>query len=164
MIELYQFAPHWACPMPARFGRSWRPICAWQGCPTPRPLYAQTLQSAPKGKLPYIPRRRTHHCRQQPHHRLSQVHLWRRAGRWLTQPACPGSGGSACWREHLYWAVLYTRWIEPEGWAMTRPRFADLPAPLAGWCHRWRAAAWRASCTATAWGATAQQRSTPGLR
>ena len=33
--------------------------------------------------------------------------------------------------EHLYWAALYTRWIEPAGWALTRPAFfGNLPAPL----------------------------------
>jgi glutathione S-transferase len=33
--------------------------------------------------------------------------------------------------EHLYWAVLYDRWITPQGWAMTRPGFfGTLPWPL----------------------------------
>jgi glutathione S-transferase len=33
--------------------------------------------------------------------------------------------------ENLYWAVVYTRWIEPAGWELTRASFfANLPAAL----------------------------------
>ena len=33
--------------------------------------------------------------------------------------------------ENLYWAVVYTRWIEPAGWAMTKPAFfGSMPVPL----------------------------------
>lgn len=33
--------------------------------------------------------------------------------------------------ENLYWAVVYTRWIEPDGWAKTKPAFfGALPVPL----------------------------------
>jgi glutathione S-transferase len=34
--------------------------------------------------------------------------------------------------ENLYWAVLYTRWVDAAGWAVTRPAFfGTLSAPLA---------------------------------
>jgi glutathione S-transferase len=33
--------------------------------------------------------------------------------------------------ESLYWAVVYTRWVDPKGWAITRAAFFDkLPIPL----------------------------------
>ena len=33
--------------------------------------------------------------------------------------------------ENLYWAVLYSRWMEPQGWAMTKDAFfGTLPLPL----------------------------------
>jgi glutathione S-transferase len=33
--------------------------------------------------------------------------------------------------EHLYWAVVYTRWVEPAGWALTKAAFFDkMPVPL----------------------------------
>lgn len=33
--------------------------------------------------------------------------------------------------EHLYWALMYSRWIEPAAWAITKKTFfAHLPAPL----------------------------------
>jgi hypothetical protein len=33
--------------------------------------------------------------------------------------------------ENLYWAVVHTRWIDPQGWEKTRPAFfGSLPGPL----------------------------------
>jgi len=34
--------------------------------------------------------------------------------------------------EHLYWAIAYSRWAEPEGFALTRSRFLPLLPPVVG--------------------------------
>lgn len=44
--------------------------------------------------------------------------------------------------DHLYLAILWSRWVDPRGWAvLARELFAPLPAPLRPWAsrlHRWR--------------------------
>jgi glutathione S-transferase len=52
-------------------------------------------------------------------------------GRMSTEQRAVALAWQRLLEEHLYWAVLYTRWIEPEGWSLTRTAFfAGMPAPL----------------------------------
>jgi glutathione S-transferase len=34
--------------------------------------------------------------------------------------------------EHLYWCLVYARWVEPGGWALTKEEFAKLLPPVIG--------------------------------
>jgi glutathione S-transferase len=90
------------------------------------------LQGAPKGKMPYI----VDGTRTVADSSLAIDYLKASYGdpldSWMNAEQ---RGVALAWQrlleEHLYWAVLHTRWIEPEGWRLTRGVFfAGLPAPL----------------------------------
>lgn len=134
MIELYQFAPALGLPNASPFCMKLETYLRMAGLPYSTPRFTlKTLQSAPKGKLPYI----RDGARTIADSSLIIDYLKSTYGDALDAWLTPSQRAQAlAWQrlleEHLYWAVLYTRWIEPEGWAMTRPAFfADLPAPLA---------------------------------
>lgn len=92
----------------------------------------QDLQKSPKGKLPFI---------EDDGQLLGDStfiieHLKAKYGNPLDAHLSPAERATALafqrlMEENLYWAVLYTRWIEPEGWPKTRAAFfGSLPAPL----------------------------------
>ena len=133
MIKLYQFAPAFGLPNASPFCMKLETYLRMAELPFEIvPASLQALQKAPKGKMPYI----------------------EDDGKFIADSgfiidylkACYGDTLDA-WmnaeqravalafqrllEENLYWAVVHTRWVEEDGWQLTRVAFfADLPLPL----------------------------------
>lgn len=94
--------------------------------------YGMYQLRAPKKKLPYI--KDGEHIIADSH--LIIDHLKSAYGDRLDAALTPAqqARGTAILRlleDSLYWVLLYARWIDAAGWAMTRPAFfGALPAPL----------------------------------
>lgn len=133
MIQLYQFAPAFGLPNASPFCMKLETYLRMAGLPFEMQRFKlQQLQGAPKGKMPFI----VDGNRTVADSSLIIDYLKLTYGdpldSWMNAEQC---AVALSWQrlleEHLYWAVLYTRWIEPEGWALTRPAFfAGLSAPL----------------------------------
>jgi glutathione S-transferase len=133
MIQLYQFAPAFGLPNASPFCLKLETYLRMAALPFEIPRFKlQQLQGAPKGKMPYI----ADGSRTVSDSSLIIDYLKTTYGdpldNWLNNEQ---RAGALAWQrlleEHLYWAVLYTRWIEPEGWVLTRPAFfSGLPVPL----------------------------------
>jgi glutathione S-transferase len=133
MIQLYQFAPAFGLPNASPFCLKLETYLRMAALAFETPRFRlPNLQAAPKGKMPYI-LDGTHTVADSS---LVIDYLKATYGdpldNWMTAEQ---HGVALAWQrlleEHLYWAVLYTRWIEPDGWQLTRPAFfAGLPVPL----------------------------------
>lgn len=87
---------------------------------------------APKGKLPYI----EDNGRRIGDSGFIVDHLKRTYGDPLDADLSATERATALglrrlMEENLYWAMVYSRWVDPEGWRLTKQVFfAQLPAPL----------------------------------
>ncbi|MFZ5532752.1 MAG: glutathione S-transferase family protein [Pseudomonadota bacterium] len=130
MIRLYQFPPAYGLPSASPFCmkvETWLRMTA-----LPYEVMAGDPRKAPKGKLPYI---EDNGVRVADSH-LILGYLAERYG------VDPDAGLPAPQRalalavirmleEHFYWVVLHGRWIDPQGWAMSREVFfGAMPQPL----------------------------------
>ncbi len=133
MIQLYQFAPAFGLPNASPFCMKLETYLRMAGLPFEIPRFTlQQLQGAPKGKMPYI----SDGARTVSDSSLIIDYLKTTYGDPVDGWMDAGQRAVAlAWQrlleEHLYWAVIHTRWIEPQGWALTRSAFfAGLPVPL----------------------------------
>lgn len=131
MITLHQFPPALGLPNASPFCLKLELYLRMANLPY-RNRYTLNLQQAPKGKLPWIDDDGT---------RVSDSglivdYLERKHGGLLDRGLTAQQKATALAirrliEEHLYWAVLYTRWIEDEGWPITREGFfGSLKWPL----------------------------------
>jgi glutathione S-transferase len=134
MILLYQFAPSLGLPNASPFCLKLETYLRMAGLPFEIPRFRlQQLQGAPKGKMPYI----VDGTRTVADSSLIIDYLEATYGdpldAWMgAEQRAVALAWQRLLEEHLYWAVVYTRWVEPEGWALTQTAFfAGLPAPLA---------------------------------
>lgn len=123
MIVLHQFPPALGLPNASPFCLKLELYLRMAGLPY-RNRYTLNLQRAPKGKLPWIDDEGT----QLADSGLIVDYLKRKYGDPLDggRPPHELAGHLALTRlieEHLYWAVLYTRWIDEAGWPVTREAF-----------------------------------------
>ncbi len=131
MITLHQFPPAFGLPNASPFCLKLELYLHMAGLPY-RNSYTLELHKTPKGKLPWIDDDGTAVADSG----LIIDYLKRKYGDPLDAGLDPGLRALALAitrliEEHLYWAVLYDRWITPQGWAMTRPAFfGTLPWPL----------------------------------
>ncbi|MCB1887405.1 MAG: glutathione S-transferase family protein [Rhodocyclaceae bacterium] len=131
MIRLYQFPPGFGLPNASPFCMKIETWLRLAGLPYETDNRGLVMR-APKGKLPFIEDDGT---------RIADSgfiieHLVR------THGVDPDAGLSDAQRatslaftrlleEHLYWAVVHTRWFEPEGWRRTRETFfGAMPLPM----------------------------------
>ena len=133
MIRLVQFNPAFGLPNASPFCMKLETYLRMTGLPYEAPALTLSLMGkAPKGKLPYI---------EDGGQRLADSSLiidYLKAtygdplDGWLSaEQKALALAFQRLLEENTYWAVMYTRWVEPEGWAVTRPAFfADLPWPL----------------------------------
>lgn len=133
MIQLYQFAPAFGLPNASPFCMKLETYLRMTGLPFEIPRFKlQQLQGAPKGKMPYI----TDGGRTVSDSSQIIDYLKTTYGdpldSWMdAEQHAVALAWQRLLEEHLYWAVLFTRWVEPEGWALTRPAFfAGMSAPL----------------------------------
>ena len=133
MIQLYQFAPAFGLPNASPFCMKLETYLRMADLPFEIPRFSlQRMQQAPKGKLPYI----VDGAHTVADSGLVIDYLKRTYGdpldAWLSaEQRAQALAWQRLLEEHLYWAVLYTRWMEPAGWAFTRAAFfAGMPAPL----------------------------------
>lgn len=133
MIQLYQFSPAFGLPNASPFCMKLETYLRMAGLPYEVPPFTlRQLQGAPKGKMPYI----VDGDRRLADSGLIIDHLKATYGDPLDGWLDPSQRATAlAWQrlleEHLYWALLYSRWIEPEGWALTKVVFfSQLSAPL----------------------------------
>jgi glutathione S-transferase len=133
MIQLYQFAPAFGLPNASPFCMKLETYLRMAGLPYALPPFSmKDYQAAPKGKLPFI----VDGTRTVADSSLIIDYLKATYGDPVDDWMDAGQRAVAlAWQrlleEHLYWTVLYTRWIEPQGWALTRPAFfGALSAPL----------------------------------
>ena len=133
MIQLYQFDPAFGLPNASPFCMKLETWLRMAGLPFEAPLGTlRNLQRAPKGKLPYIVDQGVaiadssfiiEHLKRQHGDTLDG---WMDARQKATALAL-----QRLLEEHLYWAVVYTRWVQQSGWALTREAFfGQLPVPL----------------------------------
>lgn len=131
MIKLYQFAPGFGLPNASPFCMKVETYMRMVGLPFELDNRGQLLK-APKGKLPFI---------EDDGERIGDsnfilAHLKRKYGDPLDTQLTPEQRACASafvrlMEEHLYWAVLHTRWFTAEGWKFTRDAFfGRLPVPL----------------------------------
>ncbi len=130
MIRLYQFQPAYGLPNASPFCMKLETWLRMTGLP-----YQALLgdpRKAPKGKLPYI---------EDDGVLLGDSHLildYLRAqygvdpDAGLTPPQrALSTAVTRMLEDHFYWVMLHSRWIDPQGWTVTRGVFfGGLPRPL----------------------------------
>ena len=133
MIKLYQFAPAFGLPNASPFCMKLETYLRMAALPFEAPPASmQRLMQAPKGKMPYI----EDEGRLLADSTLIIDYLKQRYGdrldAWLdAEQRAIALAFARLIEENLYWALLYTRWIDPAGWAMTREAFfGSMPVPL----------------------------------
>ncbi len=131
MITLYGFGPSFGLPDASPFVLKAMVLLAISGLPhqmkrTPNP------GQGPKGKLPYIDDDGTLVADST----FIRLHLEQKHGIDFDKGLSPAERGAA-WAleklcdDHLYWAILRTRWMNDEGFAKgPRQFFAKVPAPI----------------------------------
>ena len=133
MIKLYQFAPAFGLANASPFCMKLETYLRMAALPFEIPCATLShLQKAPMGKMPYI---------EDEGRTLADTtfiidYLKTRYGDpldgWMdaTQRAV-ALAFQRLLEENLYWAVVYTRWVEPQGWELTKAAFfGKMPAPL----------------------------------
>jgi glutathione S-transferase len=133
MITLHQFGPAFTLRTASPFGLKLEAYLRLAGIPYRVEPFAGNPGKAPKGKIPYIT---DDDGRQMGDSGLIIEHLVKKHGDTLDAHLTPAERavGHALRRmteEGLYFAILYSRWIDDAGFAVIGPVFfAAMPAPL----------------------------------
>lgn len=133
MIKLYQYEPALGLANASPFCMKLETYLRMAQLPFVAP--AATLRDiarAPKGKLPYVQDGTTVLADSNLIIEYLKITYGDRLDVWLSaeQRAVALAFGRLL-EENLYWALLYSRWIEPAGWAITKEAFfGKLPWPL----------------------------------
>jgi glutathione S-transferase len=131
MITLYQFAPCFGLPSASPFCLKLETYLRMANLPYQNVVMAD-LQKAPKGKMPYI----TDQGKTIADSNLIIEYLIVTYGDRLDAHLAPVDRGiSLAMRrlleENLYWALVYSRWMDPLSWPVLRQAyFASLPPLL----------------------------------
>ena len=133
MIKLIQFAPALGLPNASPFCLKLETYLRMANVPYEiPPVTMAAFSKAPKGKMPYI----EDNGKLIADSAFIITHLKARYGDPLDANLTPehraiSQAFTRLLEENLYWAVVYARWIEPAGWAITRPAFFNtMPAPF----------------------------------
>jgi glutathione S-transferase len=130
VIKVHQFAPAFGLPNASPFCMKLETWLRMTGLPYEL-VNDGNVMKAPKGKLPYIEDDGTVVADTG----FIIEYLKRRHGDPLDAALTPLQRAQATafqrlFEESLYWAVVYTRWVDDAGWALTREAFfGSLPAP-----------------------------------
>ncbi len=133
MITLYQFEPAFGLPNASPFCLKLETWLRMAGLPYEAPrMTLSAMGRSPKGKLPYI----VDEGKTIADSTFIIDYLTATYGVGLDGWLTAGQRAQALafqrlMEENLYWAVVYSRWLSPDGWALTRAAFfANLPGPL----------------------------------
>jgi glutathione S-transferase len=131
MIKLYQFAPAFGLPNASPFCMKVETYLRMAGLPYECPRGAD-VRKAPKGKLPYI-----EDCDARVADSTFIIdYLQQKYGDRLDAHLAPRERAQALAvqrliEENLYWAAIYSRWVEDAGFTVTREVFfSRMPEPL----------------------------------
>ncbi len=133
MITLHQFGPAFTLRTASPFGLKLEAFMRLSGIPYRVEPFAGNPSKAPKGKIPYIT---DDDGRQMGDSALIIEHLVAKHGDKLDAHLTPAerAAGHALRRmteEGLYFALLYSRWVDDAGFAVIGPVFFKaMPAPL----------------------------------
>ena len=133
MIKLFQFEPALGLPNASPFCMKLETYLCMTALPFEIPCATlRHLQQAPKGKMPYIEDQGKFVADSSFIIDYLKTTYGDPLDGWLD--ASQRAMALALQRlleENLYWAVIYTRWVEPQGWELTRTAFfGKLPLPL----------------------------------
>jgi glutathione S-transferase len=133
MIKLHQFAPAFGLPNASPFCMKLETYLRMVALPFEiAPPSLRDFSQAPCGKMPFI----EDNDQLLGDSTLIIDHLKTTYGDpldgWLSmEQKAVALAWQRLMEENLYWAVLYSRWVAPNGWALTKAAFfADMPAPL----------------------------------
>jgi glutathione S-transferase len=133
MITLYQFDPAFGLPNASPFCMKMETYLRMAALPFEAPpSKMQHIMKAPKGKMPYI----SDGGKIVADSSLIIDYLKQTYGDkldgWLSaEQQATALAYQRLMEEHLYWAVVYTRWVEPAGWALTKAAFFEtMPVPF----------------------------------
>jgi glutathione S-transferase len=133
MITLYQFDPAFGLPNASPFCMKMETYLRMAALPFEAPpSKMQHIMKAPKGKMPYI----NDGGKIVADSSLIIDYLKQTYGdkldSWLSaEQKATALAYQRLMEEHVYWAVVYTRWVEPAGWALTKAAFFEtMPAPF----------------------------------
>lgn len=133
MLKLYQFDPAFGLPNASPFCMKLETYLRMAKVPFEiPPASLRDIRRAPKGKMPYI----EDQSRMLADTAFIIDYLKANYGDpldgWLDAPQrAVALAFQRLLEENLYWALVYTRWIEPAAWPQTRSAFfAKLPLPL----------------------------------
>lgn len=133
MIRLFQFPPALGLPNASGFCLKLETWLRMAGLPY-QSVYTLNLARAPKGKLPHIDDDGTVVSDSA----LIIDHLTRRHGVTLDHPLDDAQRATALLlrrtlEEHLYWCVVYFRWMDERYWPATRAGFFGALRPPVAW-------------------------------
>jgi glutathione S-transferase len=132
MITLYHFGPNFGLPDPSPFCLKVDLYLRATGVEFQTLSGFQHMRRAPKGKLPFIDDDGT----VVPDSAFIIAYLKRKYGDPLdgglgTEQKAVAHAFTKMLDENFYWCVVYSRWIDPEGWPHSRQAFfGRMPFPL----------------------------------
>jgi glutathione S-transferase len=133
VIKLYQYEPALGLANASPFCMKLETYLRMAQLPFVTPLIKlRDIGRAPKGKLPYVQDGTTVLADSNLIIEYLKATYGDRLDVWLSaeQRAVAQAFGRLL-EENLYWAVLYSRWMESDGWAITKGAFfGTLPVPL----------------------------------
>lgn len=133
MIKLYQYEPALGLPNASPFCMKLETYLRMAQLPFVAPVIKlQDIGRAPKGKLPYVQDGTTFLADSNLIIDYLKTTYGDRLDVWLSnEQRAVALAFQRLLEENLYWALLYSRWIEPQGWVVTKDAFfGKLPAPL----------------------------------
>jgi len=131
MIKLYQFRRAFGLPNPSPFCMKVETYLRMTGLPF-EAVNGVNPRKAPKGKAPYIKDGGRTICDSGFIIDYLKATYGDPLDSWLSaEQRAIAHALRKMMEEDLYWALLYSRWFEPEGWALTRAAFfGGMTAPL----------------------------------
>jgi glutathione S-transferase len=133
MIKLYQFEPAFGLPNASPFCMKLETYLRMAALPFEIPPPAmRDLGKAPKGKMPYIDDNGKILADTTFIIDYLKSTYGDKLDGWLSaEQKAIALAFQRLIEENLYWAVVHTRWAEPEGWTKTKAAFFDkMPVPL----------------------------------
>lgn len=133
MIRVFQFAPAFGLPNASPFCMKLETYLRMAGLPFDIPAAGlREFRNAPKGKMPYIEDEGRVVADSTFIIEYLKAKYGERLDAWLSpEQAAVALAFQRLLEENLYWAVVHTRWSQPDGWAHMRAAFFDgLPVPL----------------------------------